>query len=136
MCSFKHAHICTNINSEMCSKSPLFKEQRNSMTSSKKFTFDFFKIAEIFWLLIFYSHDKQCLIANKAQCSTQILGENKTDGCCAQRRNEVSWHPGKETSLEPPCSNLRSFGSKSAVEESTCDIVRRFRRAPQRFCAP
>ena len=29
-----------------------------------------------------------------------------------QERNEVRWRPGKETSLAPPCSNLRSFGSK------------------------
>ena len=135
MCSFKHAHICNNINSNMCSKSPLFKEQRNSMTSSKKFTFDFLKIAENVWFLIFYSHDKQCWIANKAQFNTQILGENKTDGCCAQGRNGVRWHPGKETSFEPPCSKLKSFGSKSAVEESTCDIVRSFRRPPKWFCA-
>ena len=47
---------------------------------------------------------------------------------CTQGRNEVRWRPGQETSLAPPCSNLRSFGSKSAVEESTCDIVRTFRR--------
>jgi len=37
--------------------------------------------------------------------------------------NEVRWRPGQETSLAARCSNLRSFGSKSAVEESTCDIV-------------
>ena len=33
--------------------------QINSMTSSKKFTFDFFKIAENFWFLIFCTHDMQ-----------------------------------------------------------------------------
>jgi len=37
------------------------------------------------------------------------------------------WRPGQETSLTPPCSNLRSFGSKCVVEESTCDIVVTFR---------
>jgi len=35
--SFKHAHICINTNAKMCLK-PFI--QRNSMTSSKKFTFD------------------------------------------------------------------------------------------------
>jgi len=32
------------------------------MTSNKKFTFDFFKIAENFWLLIFCIPNKQCWI--------------------------------------------------------------------------
>jgi len=32
-----------------------------------------------------------------------------------QGRNEVRWRPGQEASLAPPCSNLRSFGSKSTV---------------------
>ena len=50
-----------------------------------------------------------------------------------QGRNEVRWRPGQETSLAPPCSNLRSFGSKSA--ESTCDIVRTFQR-PNNDSAP
>jgi len=27
-------------------------------------------------------------------------------------RTEVRWRPGQETSLAPPCSNLRSFGNK------------------------
>ena len=45
-----------------------------------------------------------------------------------QVRNEVRWHPGQETSLAPPCSNLRSLGSQFAVEDSTCDIARTFRR--------
>jgi len=30
-------------------------------------------------------------------------------------RNKVRWRLGKETSLAPPCSNLRSFGSKCTV---------------------
>jgi len=33
----------------------------------------------------------------------------------AQGRNEVRWTPGKEASLSPPCSNLRSFASKFTV---------------------
>jgi len=32
-----------------------------------------------------------------------------------QGRNEVRCHPGQEASLAPPCSNLRSFGSKPTV---------------------
>ena len=32
-----------------------------------------------------------------------------------QGRNEVRWRPGQEASLAPPCSNLRSFGSKCTV---------------------
>jgi len=38
-------------------------------------------------------------------------------------RNKVKCCLGQRTSLAPPCSNLRSFGSKCAEEESTCDIV-------------
>jgi len=37
------------------------------------------------------------------------------DNRVVQRRNEVRWRLGKETSLAPPCSNLRSFGSKFIV---------------------
>jgi len=32
-----------------------------------------------------------------------------------QGRNDVRWRLGQETSLAPPCSNLRSFGSKCTV---------------------
>jgi len=34
---------------------------------------------------------------------------------CSQGRYEVRWRPGHEASLAPPCSNLRSFGSKCIV---------------------
>ena len=48
-----------------------------------------------------------------------------------QRRSEVGWRQGQKTSLAPPCSNRRSFGSKYAVDESTCDIyIGTFRRPP------
>jgi len=30
----------------------------------------------------------------------------------SQGSNKVRWRPGQEASLAPPCSNLRSFGSK------------------------
>ena len=33
----------------------------------------------------------------------------------AQGRNEVRWRPGQEASLAPPCSSLRSFGSKCTL---------------------
>ena len=36
--------------------------------------------------------------------STQLLSGT-------QGRNEVKWRPGHETSLVPPCLNMRSFGS-------------------------
>jgi len=48
-----------------------------------------------------------------------------------QGRNEVRWRPGQEASLALPCSNLRSFGSKCTVEESTCEIDGTFWRAQQ-----
>ena len=48
-------------------------------------------------------------------------------------RNEVRWRPVQEVSLTPPCSTLKSSGSKRAVEESTCNIVGTFRRPPQWF---
>jgi len=38
------------------------------------------------------------------------------DSCRARAgRNGVRWRPGQEASLAPPCSNLRSFGSKYTV---------------------
>jgi len=43
-----------------------------------------------------------------------------------QGRNEVRWRLGQETRLAPPGSNLRSFGSKCAVETSSNDIVATF----------
>jgi len=49
-------------------------------------------------------------------------------------RTEVGWRPGQEASLAPPYSNLWSFGSKCAPEESTCDIFGTFRRPGN--CAP
>ena len=42
-------------------------------------------------------------------------------------RSEVRWRPGQETSLAPPCSNLKVFPKQA--EESTCDIVGIFRHA-------
>jgi len=35
--------------------------------------------------------------------------------CIVQRRNEVRWRAGQETSLTSPCSNLSSFGSKCTL---------------------
>jgi len=47
--------------------------------------------------------------------------------CIVQGRNEVRWRPGQETGLAPPCSNLRSFGSKCTVlKKSAHDIVGNF----------
>jgi len=40
-------------------------------------------------------------------CAPLVTG---LQGC-----NEVRWLPGQEASLEPPCSNLRSFERKCAV---------------------
>jgi len=47
-----------------------------------------------------------------------------------QGRNAVWWRPGQVAKLAPPCSNLMSFGSKSAVAKSTCDILKTFWRLP------
>jgi len=35
---------------------------------------------------------------------------------------------GARNKLAPPCSTLKSFGSKCAVQQSTCDIAGTFRR--------
>jgi len=47
------------------------------------------------------------------------MGEGRLMICCkthhSQGRNEARQHPGQEASLAPPCSNLRSFGSKCTV---------------------
>jgi len=45
----------------------------------------------------------------------QILPIYLLDNHDVQGRNEVRWRLGQETSLAPPCSNLRSFGSKCTV---------------------
>ena len=42
----------------------------------------------------------------------RIVATNLSEMYWARGRNEIRWRPGKETSLAPPCSNLRSFGSK------------------------
>jgi len=41
----------------------------------------------------------------------------KHQNCCCNNleRNEVRWRSGKEASLAPPSSNLKSFGSKCTV---------------------
>ena len=41
---------------------------------------------------------------------SQVYGLSST-----QWRNEVRWRSGQEASLAPPCSKLRSFGSKYTV---------------------
>jgi len=40
-----------------------------------------------------------------------------------QGRNEVTWHPEQEAGLVPPCSNLRSFGSKCTVLKEVLVIL-------------
>jgi len=37
------------------------------------------------------------------------------DSSFSEGRNEAKWRLGQEASLAPPCSNLRSFGSKCSV---------------------
>jgi len=62
--------------------------------------------------------------------------KSSENGIPKQGRNEVRWRPGHEASLAPPCSNLRSFGSKCTVlKKVDCDIVGTFRRLPQSFGA-
>jgi len=47
--------------------------------------------------------------------------------CIVQGRNEIRWGPGQERSLPPPCSDLRSFGSKCTVlKKCAYNIVRTF----------
>jgi len=47
-----------------------------------------------------------------------------------QGRNEVIWCSGQEASLAPPCSNLRSFGSKSTVLKKVVVILLGFSGTP------
>jgi len=52
-----------------------------------------------------------------------------------QRRIGIRWRPGQEASLAPPCSNLRSFGSKYTVLKKVAYLWHcwDFRRPPQWF---
>jgi len=52
-----------------------------------------------------------CIIANFAKGFSWI----SKVGTDWQGRNEVGWRPGQEASLAPPCSKLRSLGSKFTV---------------------
>jgi len=60
----------------------------------------------------------------------QVLSPFWLDNRDMQGRNEVRWRLRQETSLPPPCSNLRSFGSKCfeiyCFEKSAYDIVGTF----------
>jgi len=52
-----------------------------------------------------------------------------------QGRNEVRWRLGKDTSLPPPCSNPRSFGSKCTVlKQVLTTFLRHF--CPRSYSAP
>ena len=56
-------------------------------------------------------------------------------------RTEARWRPGKETSLAPPFSNLRSFGSKYTVLKKKLQHFWNFsappsESAPRVFCPP
>ena len=46
-----------------------------------------------------------------------FLNPGGIDNRDVQGRNEVRWCLGQETNLVPPCSNLRSFGSKCTVSK-------------------
>jgi len=56
--------------------------------------------------------------------------------CYRQRRNELRWHPGQETSLASPCSNLWSFGSKCTVLKKVIVTLLEFFGAPRSHLAP
>jgi len=58
---------------------------------------------------IFYSHSFVTRAFRGTCASVEMLKGYM------QRRNEVRWRPGQEASLAPPCSNLKSFGSKYTV---------------------
>jgi len=62
-----------------------------------------------------------CLISSKIMAYVTMQLCNSSLHIHGQRRgvlnyclecNEVRWRPGQDASLAPPCSNLRSFGSK------------------------
>jgi len=42
-----------------------------------------------------------------------------------QGRTKVKWRPGQETSLAPPCSNLKSFERKCAVLRKVLETLMR-----------
>ena len=53
--------------------------------------------------------------------------------CIVQGHNEVRWHLEQKTSFPPPCSNLRSFGSKCTVlKKVLMTLLERF-GSPQWF---
>ena len=51
------------------------------------------------------------------QALVTLISKFKSKNCkiCWQGRNEARWCPEQEASLAPPCSNLKSFGSKCTV---------------------
>jgi len=53
-----------------------------------------------------------------------------------QGRNEVRWRPGQEPSLAPPCSNLRSFGSKYTLLKKVLATLTGLFGAPHSDSAP
>jgi len=54
---------------------------------------------------------------------------HQTKKTCKLGCSEVRWRPRQETSLAPPCSNLKSFGSTlNLLYWSTCEILGTFRR--------
>jgi len=62
------------------------------------------------WLLIvvsFVQCEKKHCCANEARFLRLLPQQHG--------RNEVTWRQGQEAGLAPPCSNLRSFGSKCTV---------------------
>jgi len=71
-------------------------------------------------LLTIYKMKKRYVV--KAFTKSNYNFESNEIGCYwysvneyIQGRNEVRWRLGQEASLAPPCSNLRSFGSKFSV---------------------
>jgi len=53
-----------------------------------------------------------------------------------QGRNEVRWRPDQEASLAPPCSDLRSLGSKWTLLKKELVTLLVFFGAPRSHSAP
>jgi len=78
----------------------------------------------------------------ESYCSV-LKGTSVATFVCKQGRNEgatfvrgVLRVDRTQGILAPPCSNLRSFGSKSTLLKSTCYIIGAFLRLPQLSGAP
>jgi len=99
--------------------------------------------------IVFWNNEPECWSFSLSSLSEHFhcSAHHSTTEHCTQHkkvwqsfihpgRYEVRWRPGQEASLAPPCSNLRTFGSKCTVLKQVITTLLGLFGAPGSHSAP